>query len=532
MDDTLLPIDVCKNIIDHCEFRQDFEQSPEVNYETLLACALVCSAWFPRSRRNLLRDVRLHNFDHVDLLWRLFKEHPRLVDLVTAVHITPFAYVPFARFPLSRPLRHCRHLTINPVNWSSIYPPGYCRSISGFRELTELVLGVSGLSAPEIFHIVWSLPLSPRLERFGGKLSERPMAQGKPERCRELRRLVLDSSMAANLLCTANFPPPGAFGSSVTDLTMPAGILMSQSFRERVGDFSKLHSLDITVSQPTSTFAQSYERTLPQVGNVWGASAGGMSYNSIVTEPTSPAALSDPLFTMGGTSSPVFETEPAYTAVNAGGHATNEVTLAGGDGHTNGSEHDSNAAGMFQLGDLQDENWGSLLGLLDPNYWKDMMMPWYDVDVTAPVFQILPHIQSGLHFRELRMSLHPNTTNGVYPIYDLTRTDFLHTLCGATMQQAMKQFPSIQAFVVSICENGGKYDTQWWTEQILNRLPVLRGVLQIDLDDMLLPASERRSLWIPHDSSNHTPSGVRRCESPVRCTRGERDEGVSVECGE
>ncbi|KAI0755619.1 hypothetical protein C8Q74DRAFT_1210774 [Fomes fomentarius] len=75
-------------------------------------------------------------------------------------------------------------------------------------------------------------------------------------------------------------------------------------------------------------------------------SAPGGSYESIAG--SSPASFSDSSFTMP--TSPAFD-EPAYTAVN-------------GDGQ-----------GMYQFGQQQDDSWGPLLALQNPNYWKDMMMP-------------------------------------------------------------------------------------------------------------------------------------------------------------
>lgn len=78
-------------------------------------------------------------------------------------------------------------------------------------------------------------------------------------------------------------------------------------------------------------------------------SAPGGSYESIAG--SSPASFSDSSFTMP--TSPAFDSEPAYTAVN-------------GDGQ-----------GVYQFGQQQDDSWGPLLALQNPNYWKDMMMPGY-----------------------------------------------------------------------------------------------------------------------------------------------------------
>lgn len=38
----------------------------------------------------------------------------------------------------------------------------------------------------------------------------------------------------------------------------------------------------------------------------------------------------------------------------------------------------------------------------------------------------------------------------------------------------------MEAFVLNIAEDEKERDSQWWTEQVVNRLPVLRGVVQIE----------------------------------------------------
>ena len=95
-----------------------------------------------------------------------------------------------------------------------------------------------------------------------------------------------------------------------------------------------------------------------QYTTLGGSGAAGASYESIAG--SSPASFSDSSFTVGGPASPVFETEPSYTTVNGGMN-----------GHGHGHTHDP----MFQFGAQQDESWGALLALQNPNYWKDMMMP-------------------------------------------------------------------------------------------------------------------------------------------------------------
>ncbi|KAI0697213.1 hypothetical protein C8T65DRAFT_710435 [Cerioporus squamosus] len=93
---------------------------------------------------------------------------------------------------------------------------------------------------------------------------------------------------------------------------------------------------------------------------------------------SSPASFSDSSYTMP--TSPVFETEPAYAAVN--GDSPN---------------------GMFQFGTQQDENWGALLALQNPNYWKDMMMPGFTWPESPP--SVDHHMSNGYDtFNQYQMS--------------------------------------------------------------------------------------------------------------------------------
>lgn len=59
-----LPIEVIEHIIDMCSVRDhSTKHTTELLVEdprkTLMACALICRAWLPRSRHNLFRRVEL-----------------------------------------------------------------------------------------------------------------------------------------------------------------------------------------------------------------------------------------------------------------------------------------------------------------------------------------------------------------------------------------------------------------------------------------------------------------------------------------
>lgn len=54
-----LPIELCESIIDASTYVQDYGREMSVDHRTLLACALTCKAWHPRS---------IYNFYHMVIL--------------------------------------------------------------------------------------------------------------------------------------------------------------------------------------------------------------------------------------------------------------------------------------------------------------------------------------------------------------------------------------------------------------------------------------------------------------------------------
>ncbi|RPD63720.1 hypothetical protein L227DRAFT_359283 [Lentinus tigrinus ALCF2SS1-6] len=52
-----LPIELCERIIDASTYTLRFGDPTAIDYRTLRACALVCSAWLPRARHNLFFRV-------------------------------------------------------------------------------------------------------------------------------------------------------------------------------------------------------------------------------------------------------------------------------------------------------------------------------------------------------------------------------------------------------------------------------------------------------------------------------------------
>ena len=158
MDDSRLPIDVCEQVIDACYY-----QSPvKFVYPTWRATALVCSAWLPRSRFNLLFEVDFSRDTHVDLLLRTLRDKSHLATLVFRVTVDNWhpvhPYVPFSRMPLPLLLNNCRALDLLGVRWN-IYPPKFAdTSLRSWSGLEELTIRFTPAVLPAILRFIWSLP--------------------------------------------------------------------------------------------------------------------------------------------------------------------------------------------------------------------------------------------------------------------------------------------------------------------------------------------------------------------------------------
>ena len=151
----IVPIDVCEAIIDYCA--SHWYDAPR-GYEFWLATSQVCRAWHPRSRANLLYEVRLSREAHVDLLRRTLDENPMLSDLIYRISLQSPTYIPLSHLP-PRLYRTCKALDFDRVYWTGRYPAGYFHSvIRQFSGLVELSLDTYGLAVSSVLRFVWSLP--------------------------------------------------------------------------------------------------------------------------------------------------------------------------------------------------------------------------------------------------------------------------------------------------------------------------------------------------------------------------------------
>ena len=159
MNNSPLPIEICEHIIDSCRDPWSIYLLRRESYSTWLQTALICSAWLPRSRLNLLYEVILENASNVDLFLRTVQETPHFSDMVIRlkVHGGRTGYVPFAQMPLPLLLKKCVALDLYFVDWR-VYPPRYADTglylWSGIGEL-RLDLELRILRASVRF--IWSL---------------------------------------------------------------------------------------------------------------------------------------------------------------------------------------------------------------------------------------------------------------------------------------------------------------------------------------------------------------------------------------
>ena len=150
MDNCLLPIQVCETVIDLCERTLE-------GYATLLACALTCTAWLPRSRLNLYHSVKIIGPSKLELLLQTLRAHRYLCDFVRELEVGADAeepYVPFAQPFMTHNLRRLERVTLW-VDWDG-YPPQFQRFVAHLRIRTLRLFGTFR-STRELFQLVWAL---------------------------------------------------------------------------------------------------------------------------------------------------------------------------------------------------------------------------------------------------------------------------------------------------------------------------------------------------------------------------------------
>ncbi|KAI0751914.1 hypothetical protein C8Q80DRAFT_606378 [Daedaleopsis nitida] len=255
MQQSPLPVEVCERILDAgyrpYRLRANGHYPGPGAYDTWRQTALVCSAWLPRSRRNLLHEVELRSAAHVDRLLRTLlrdddsafgfspgrgssgREHEyervrgrrgsaRLADIVVRVTVdTQDAYVPFTRMPLPRLLRNCTAYDLSRVDWGAHYPSrlvdAFLSSLWGQRIL-ELQIALERGAFGAVLHLVWSLPVLRELTLY----SESHQALSVPAGPREPDTAVCGSLRTLSIAygCVTAAYPTHAFGRSIQELEL------------------------------------------------------------------------------------------------------------------------------------------------------------------------------------------------------------------------------------------------------------------------------------------------------------------------
>ena len=197
MDHSFLPIDVCEEVIDAAG---ETLIRPERNW-TLLACALVCRAWLPRSRYSLLHQVKLGTAEKWKRLARFLGDHLELLGSIEQFMVFSDFSKPFIPLVLPRLLPNCRYLSLY-LEWKA-YPPRYWAYMGQFKAVITLRLRIDQLRLRDMLHFMWSFPELRELFLQGDfeQDAHEPWAVGVLEHIKEgkryapskLRRLELDS---------------------------------------------------------------------------------------------------------------------------------------------------------------------------------------------------------------------------------------------------------------------------------------------------------------------------------------------------
>lgn len=155
---TRLPLEVAEMVIDMCSDRS-----------TLLACALTCRAWLPRTRYNLLRIVDIHDRRQLACFAQFLTKNKTFDALVAeiCIHLPPDDPRMLSLFPalLARKVTKCTRLhilrassgpplQIHPSTGFFVLLPEFSHitkpiltsvMFSSLTELTSLVLYIRGL---------------------------------------------------------------------------------------------------------------------------------------------------------------------------------------------------------------------------------------------------------------------------------------------------------------------------------------------------------------------------------------------------
>lgn len=221
-----LPIEVSELIIDACASRHCINSVSgdwsEDGGTSLLACALTCKAWLPRSLFHLYRGVTLYGDDRTRSMVEKLKKTPHLVCLITTLrhiipsdnnshqdtcHLVPRYLAKLSQTPLNLQVVEILSAASSPrPQLGSTTHDTFLRSYSIFRSVETLRLG--GITFESFSYFARLVLCFPRLRHLTlhlvdfQKLNNYPprIARGKQL---QLRTLVIDRIRKSCLYCFA-----------------------------------------------------------------------------------------------------------------------------------------------------------------------------------------------------------------------------------------------------------------------------------------------------------------------------------------
>ncbi|KAI0654333.1 hypothetical protein C8Q70DRAFT_531612 [Cubamyces menziesii] len=234
MANSKLPIDVCERIIDDV---YNVTQEPWRCYE-LLACALTCKAWTPRSL------YVLYSYVYVDgrtapMFLESLAQYPERAAWTRSLHVSSDDYVPLGLLLSPQLLRRCKKLAINNDAYSALYIDRVIKPLlishcsinclqliwspsSSLSLLCSLLCALPGLQILDLTFYKSQTIIRPWEISKWSKLVQRGVF------CKSLRQLSLKEDAAM----FPGFPPAGLFGPFVTDLC----ITLHFSFTSTISD--------------------------------------------------------------------------------------------------------------------------------------------------------------------------------------------------------------------------------------------------------------------------------------------------------
>ncbi|TFY68069.1 hypothetical protein EVJ58_g1247 [Rhodofomes roseus] len=167
-----LPVEICENVIEQLASEPDVEDIRK--RRALLACALVCKAFYTMSRAVFCRHLAIMRWDLLQGFVKLLESNPTLLPLVESVYLSgratrdelrpPRASGPLAAFPLifARKLPRLRKLHIccmNPSWFYTVKPELFYSALGQFTSVTTLYMrDVTFSSANHFAKFLDSLP--------------------------------------------------------------------------------------------------------------------------------------------------------------------------------------------------------------------------------------------------------------------------------------------------------------------------------------------------------------------------------------